>query len=105
VILSKPQIIELHLHCRTEVSGPKDQRLPLARKHQEAEIDQTGNDKRPGEEEVPVESSREPAAQVGPLGNGRSIQGVRQRINVAARSEMGIRVVYLEPAGNHTNKK
>ena len=81
------------------------ERAPFPGERQEAEIDQAGYDKGPGEGEVPVETGGQPSTQPGPLGEALPVPRIGQRVDVAPRAEMPVGAVDLEPAPDHPEQQ
>src|SRR5215217_2587325 len=102
---AKTEIVALHLPGGTDVAEAEDQRTPFPGERQEAEIDQAGYDKGPGEGEVPVEAGGQPSTQPGPLGEALPIPRIGQRVDVAPRTEVPVGAVDLEPAPDHAEQQ
>jgi hypothetical protein len=100
VALPQPQVVELHLNGRPDIAGAEQQRPPLSRAGQEAEIHQPGDDEGPGQGEVPVEPAGEPAPEPGPAGDTATVERIGV-VGRAPRTEVGEGEIDLEPAGDH----
>src|SRR3989475_6452308 len=97
---AETEIVLLHLDRPAQVPRPEHESAPLAARDQVGEIEQPTGDERPHQREVPVQGSGEPAAQPGPGGELRVVEGARE-VGAAAVPETGVRLVDLQPARDH----
>src|SRR6266550_1211589 len=104
MLLAEAQVILLHLDRTADVARPKQERAPLAARHEIREIEQASGDERPHQCEMPIQCAGKPAAEPAPLRESVVLKRIGAVVGSAALTKARIGRVDLQPARDHPDQ-